>query len=113
MEWTELKDLSQLKEIVNTSVEKPVLIYKHSRRCNTSRIMLEKLERNWKEGEMSEVKPFFLDLISYRDISNAITETFNVPHESPQVLIIKKGQSVGDFSHYEIDYREIANLLKN
>lgn len=74
---------------------------------------LDRLERNWNKAEMENVQPYFLDLLNYRDISNAIAEQFDVQHESPQVLIISNGQSVLDLSHFEIDYNKILKTTKN
>lgn len=111
MEWNELNDPAQLEQVRLISAEKPVLIFKHSTRCSISKMMLDRLERNWKQDAIGNLQPFFLDLIRYRDISNAIAENFNVPHESPQVLIVKDGQSIQDFSHMEIDFDRIADAV--
>jgi len=113
MKWSELKTPQQVHQILQESKEKAVLIFKHSTRCNISRMALDRLERNWNESEMGHLKPYFLDLISYRDISNQVAEQFDVEHESPQVLIIDKGQAVYDQSHMGIDYRAIRDVLKS
>ena len=113
MNWIELTTVKQLEQIKNESQEKPVLIFKHSTRCSTSRMSLDRLERHWNSKEMKDIKPYFLDLISYREISNLIAAQFNVLHESPQVLIIWKGKSVLDLSHFEIDYQQIKEAVKN
>ena len=74
---------------------------------------MDRLQRNWEKGEMADVKPYFLDLITYREISNAIEHQFGVEHQSPQILIIRKGQSVFNRSHFSIDYEAIKDALKN
>ena len=56
---------------------------------------------------MAEVKKYFLDLISHRDVSTAIAQKFDVEHESPQVILIKNGKAVYSASHFEIDYGSI------
>ncbi len=89
------------------------MIFKHSSRCSTSRTMLDRLARKWKEEETSHLKPYFLDLISFREISNTIANEFDVPHESPQVLIIENGRSVYDRSHFDIDYDQILQASRN
>jgi bacillithiol system protein YtxJ len=113
MKWIELKEVTQLEEIQNESADGPVLIFKHSKRCNISRASLDRLERNWNEKEMAHVKSYFLDLLSYRELSNSIVDRFNVEHESPQILIIAKGKSVLDLSHFEIEYDQIKSAVKN
>jgi bacillithiol system protein YtxJ len=113
MKWNELKALDQLQVIKEESTQSPVLIFKHSTRCNISRTTLDRLERHWNEQEMAHVKPYFLDLLSHREISNSLADQFNVEHESPQVLLIDKGKSILNLSHFEIDYREIRSAINN
>jgi bacillithiol system protein YtxJ len=113
MNWTELKALDQVDEIKKESTERPVLIFKHSNRCNISRTTLDRLERHWNEGEMAGVKPYFLDLINHRVLSNLLAEVFNVEHESPQIILIEKGKSILNLSHFEIDYLQIKAAINN
>lgn len=111
MNWNKLITLEQLEEIKLLSHQKPVLIFKHSSRCSISSMSLDRLLRNWKEEDQQKVTPFYLDLIAYRSISSQIEETFGVPHESPQILLIKKGESVYDESHFNISYPEIMSRV--
>jgi len=111
MDWISLKDSRQLEEIVAESKERPVLIYKHSTRCNISRAAFDRLERKWDASAVGGVKRYFLDLISYRDISNTIANMFEVEHHSPQILVISNGRSVLDLSHYDIDFDRIKSVF--
>jgi bacillithiol system protein YtxJ len=113
MNWISLKDLKQLDDIVAESKEKPVLIYKHSTRCNVSRAAFDRLERRWDASVTGDVKRYLLDLISCRDISNLVAERFKVEHQSPQILVISDGKSVLDLSHFEIEFEEIQSVLRN
>jgi bacillithiol system protein YtxJ len=113
MKWSELKSINQIDEIREESKEKSVLIFKYSSRCSLSQMALDRLERNWKDSEMQEVKSYFLDLISYREISNRIAHEFDVEHESPQVLIIENGKSIYDESHMGINYTQIRDALNS
>jgi bacillithiol system protein YtxJ len=113
MNWIEINSLQQLEEIKKESQEKPVLIFKHSTRCSISRMTLDRLERSWNTHEMLAIKPYFLDLISFRQLSNSIAEMFGVEHESPQVIIVSQGKSVLDLSHLQIEYNQIKEAVKN
>lgn len=112
VKWTALTATNQLENIQAESQTHPVIIFKHSTRCSISKTTLDRLERNWKQEELPLVKPYFLDLLSYREISSRIAETFEVEHESPQVLIIHNGKSVYDRSHFEIEFTNIKNALR-
>jgi len=107
MTWNPLTDTIQLEEIKKESQQYPVLIFKHSTRCSISATALSRFERNWKSEDIGDLKPYYLDLISYRSLSNQVAETFDVEHESPQALIIRNGESIFDASHYDISFDEI------
>ena len=113
MNWNALEELNQLPDLIKESNEKKILIFKHSTRCSISRAALDRLERNWDDTEIDEVKPYFLDLLANRSLSNTIAEQFNVEHQSPQVLIISQGKSVFDRSHFDIDFKNLKSVLKN
>lgn len=113
MNWNTLQNTDQLGELINESNEKKVLIFKHSTRCSISKTTLDRLERNWKESEMNDLKPYFLDLLNFRELSNTIATQFGVEHQSPQILIISNGQSKYDFSHFDIDYHQIKSVIRN
>jgi bacillithiol system protein YtxJ len=111
MNWNKLSDMTQLEEIIKASTDKPILIFKHSTRCSISSTTLDRLERSWKSEEVQGLEPYYLDLIQFRNISGAIESTFDVEHQSPQVLVIKNGRCVYDASHYDIRYQEVLNHL--
>lgn len=107
--WTELTDVIQLTEVQAISIEKPVVIFKHSTRCSISRMALKQFEREYDlEGV---VDAYFLDLIAHRDISNEIALRFNVHHESPQLILIKNGKAVYNVSHSDIDAQALKSKV--
>ena len=103
--WIDLTDLGQLNQIIQDSAEKPVVVFKHSTRCSVSRMALKQFENEF--NLMDEVDTYFLDLISYRDVSNEIASRFQVVHQSPQLVLIKDGKSIYDASHSDIDALEL------
>lgn len=111
MNWNELNELVQLEEIKNESFQRPVLIFKHSTRCSISSMALDRLERSWKTEELEGLKPYYLNLIDHRSISNQISEDFNIDHESPQVLIISDGECIYHNSHMGISYHEVKRIF--
>lgn len=113
MNWSTLQHNDQLTDLIKESSEKDVLIFKHSTRCSISRATLDRLERNWKEEEVPTLKPYFLDLLTYRELSTVIATQFEVEHQSPQVLIIRNGKSTYDRSHFDIDFNQIKAAVKN
>ncbi|GAB4331012.1 MAG: bacillithiol system redox-active protein YtxJ [Flammeovirgaceae bacterium] len=111
MNWTELTTKNELEHLKKESTNHKILIFKHSTRCSISAMALDRLERNWKNDEMKNIKPYYLDLLSYRDVSNQIAADFQVTHESPQVLIIENGKCIHHSSHSAISYDELKKIL--
>lgn len=111
MNWNKLDASSQIEELKQLSYEKPVLIFKHSTRCSVSSMSLDRLLRNWKTDDQKKIMPYFLDLISNRPLSNQIEVEFGIPHESPQVIIVKEGKAIYDNSHFGISYQEIMEQV--
>ncbi|HET9054863.1 MAG TPA: bacillithiol system redox-active protein YtxJ [Cyclobacteriaceae bacterium] len=112
MNWSYLEHPEQLDQLIAESGSTTILIFKHSTRCSISRATLDRLERNWEDADIPNVKPYFLDLLSFRNISNAIASLFQVEHQSPQVLMIRNGKSVYDNSHYGINVNDIRENAK-
>jgi bacillithiol system protein YtxJ len=107
--WNVLTDLGQLNEIISVSNEKPVAIFKDSTRCSVSRMALKQFENEFNSSD--KVTPYFLDLIAYRDISNAIADQFGVIHQSPQLIVIKDGKAIYNVSHSDIDAEELGKKV--
>lgn len=105
MHWIHLTDEEQLKQISSKSQERPQVIFKHSTRCSISSVALQRLQ---KVSQPSNIDFYFLDLLAYRSLSNKIAQAFNVPHESPQVLVIIEGHCIYAESHMGISMNEIV-----
>ena len=98
MNWIEITDEAQLNDVKNLSATKPQLIFKHSTRCPVSSMAKTRLERGLTPDNIDF---YYLDLIKHRNISQKIAETFDVNHESPQILLIKNGICIYSKSHHQ------------
>lgn len=104
--WIAIKSSADIAHIQARSTEVPCLIFKHSTSCNISAIAKYRLEDDWRAVD-TEIEPYFLDLLQHRSLSAEIADTFNVYHESPQVLLISEGECVYDASHLDITVDEL------
>ena len=109
MNWNQITEMVEIEDIIQKSHKIPQVIFKHSTRCSISSMAKSRLERN---AFPSNVDFYYLDLIKYRNISNAIEKVFEVQHESPQVLIIREGKCVYDESHGGIRMEEILEMAE-
>ena len=107
MKWRELSSVDQINDLIESSNSNPVVIFKHSTRCSISAMVLNRLERKWKE---SAVEFYFLDLIQNREVSNEVERIFNISHESPQAILLINGKPAYDASHTGIDFDDIISI---
>ena len=104
MKWHILETAVQWQQILAASKNRLQLIYKHSTRCAISSVVKKRLERS---GVPADIDFYYLDLISFRSLSNTIAEDMLVQHESPQVLLIKDGKCIYNESHSAITMDDI------
>lgn len=107
--WIKLDNLIQLNQIQSNSHQKPTIIFKHSTSCSVSRMALKNFENEF--DSQNDVETYFLDLLTYREISNQIATQFAVVHQSPQLLFIRNGKCVYNVSHSDIDALELKNKI--
>jgi bacillithiol system protein YtxJ len=99
--WIPLKSLEQLEEVNTISTTETVLIFKHSTRCGISRMVIKLFEKQF-DASMSDLKVYYLDLLNYRELSNEVGYTYQILHQSPQLLVVKNSIVVEHASHYDI-----------
>lgn len=108
-----LTSTEQLEEIINLS-HKPetqgVVLFKHSTRCSVSYMAAKNLQSEWQFPEQ-KLPFYYLDLLTYRALSNEISRIFNVKHESPQLLFIKNGICLGNASHTNVSVLTVENWI--
>ncbi|CAM1362214.1 Bacillithiol system protein YtxJ [Tenacibaculum sediminilitoris] len=107
--WIPLTSLNQIKEIKELSKNEPVGIFKHSTRCGISSMVIKRFESSFDE-ELKDFKVYYLDLLSYRDVSNEIGYTFQVLHQSPQLLVVKNEEVITHASHYDIAHIDLKKI---
>ena len=107
--WINLNSITQLKEIEDKSKTKTQIIFKHSTRCGISRMVLNQFTEAYDVGTQLDL--YYLDLLSYRDVSNEVGYKFQVLHESPQLLIIKNGITVAHASHGGINDLDLNRFV--
>jgi bacillithiol system protein YtxJ len=106
MNWIPLTSEEDLETIKNSSGFS--VIFKHSTRCGVSSVAKRYFEKDWSRPE---IPVYYLDIISYRSISNKIAQDFEIPHESPQVLLIRNGGCIYNESHSSIEAKDVMTLI--
>jgi bacillithiol system protein YtxJ len=113
MNWNKITSEAELDAAIEASYKKPVLLFKHSTRCSISSTALSRLERNWGAEADKDIRPFYLDLIAYRPVSNAIADKTGIVHESPQAILLVDGQPIYNTSHLDIRLDGLLEAARN
>jgi bacillithiol system protein YtxJ len=106
MNWNILNSIDQLSEIDEKSKGKTQILFKHSTRCSVSTFAKRILESEYSESVADQADVYYLDLISFRDVSGEIANRYNVQHESPQLLVIKEGKCIHHSSHSDVSFEK-------
>jgi len=109
MDWETLDSAESLQAALDASHEQVVVLFKHSTRCSVSRMALKMTTNAWDLPD--SVRPFLLDLLLHRDVSQRITDTLKIHHESPQMLVIQNGECIHHANHSYIDPTAVKAYL--
>jgi len=110
-EWKALNDIKQIDQLKTISKEKPVVIFKHSTTCGISANAKFRLEGDWADIK-GDIDFYYLDLLSYRPVSNLVAEELGVIHQSPQIIVIRDGKAVYNTSHHRISISDLNTALE-
>ena len=107
MSKKQLTSREDFKKVVEQ--EDTFLMFKHSLTCPVSQQAFEELD---KFLEDYSVPTYYLYVQDSRELSNYIAETYNVVHQSPQALLIKKDQVLWNDSHWNITYDKLLSVTQ-
>ena len=111
MKWNNIDSLELLHDIKDLSFKVPVFIYKHSYRCSICTMTLNRIQSKWSEKDYDIATPYFIDVVKYRSISAEIATMFSIVHQSPQLLLVSKGECFYNSSHLSISYNAIMDNI--
>ncbi|WP_123039922.1 bacillithiol system redox-active protein YtxJ [Cohnella candidum] len=107
----QLQTLEQWQEAVQSSSERPLLVFKHSTSCPISAGAHEEYTNFVKDSADGKFDFAIVHVIEDRPVSNAIAERLGVQHKSPQAILVQDGKPVWDESHWRITYEFLSEKL--
>ena len=108
--WQNLNSVEQLDQIAEKSKTRTQVIFKHSTRCGISRMVLNQFISKYNYNE-NELDLYYVDILSYRVVSDEVGYKFQVFHQSPQLLVIKNGVVVAHESHGAINSIDLGRFI--
>ncbi|HKL03602.1 MAG TPA: bacillithiol system redox-active protein YtxJ [Cryomorphaceae bacterium] len=109
IDWISISSKDELERLVQDAATNHFnLILKHSSRCMISSMAKNRLERK----PLDHFNYYIIDVLSHRQVSNALSELSGVRHESPQCFLYGGGELVAAQSHGEIDASDLRQKSK-
>jgi bacillithiol system protein YtxJ len=108
---TEIGGIEEFERLLAASNERPLLIFKYSATCGTSAQALDELLAHLNERP-TDATYAIVTVQTHRDVSNAISHTLGIRHETPQALLIRHGSVTWNASHYRVTADAVESALK-
>lgn len=102
--FSRITEITAFEDLVESSRQKPVVIFKHSLTCPISSSAFRQMKDY--EGEI-----VLVEVQRSRELSNEIENRLGVRHESPQVIVLRNGQVVWDASHFKVTADAVADAV--
>lgn len=109
----EISTVDELNECLSTSTDGPAFIFKHSTRCPISAGAFGRVRDFLDRATESDPPIYLLKVVESRAASNAATEQLAVPHQSPQIILVKGGEAVWSTSHHNITAENIQKAIRS
>ena len=108
--WKEFKSEKELYLIIKKSNTRSQIIFKDSVSCGISAHAKQKLVTG-NDKLIAKADFNYLDLLSYRSISNLIATKLDVQQQSPQIIVLINEVPVYTVTHQSIDPDKIETYL--
>ena len=105
-----IQELATTQEFDGLAEQELIVVFKHSPTCPVSLYAHHEVSRFC--AERPEVPVYLVSVRRRRDVSRHIADRTGVTHESPQVLVFRRGEVIGSASHEDITVNSLSALLK-
>lgn len=102
--FARLSNKEALQNIIDASKDRPVVVFKHSTACPISSRAYREME------QLDDIN--LLEIQTARDLSREVEELTGVPHESPQVIILRDGKAVWNASHFDVRAGAVSEAVQ-
>lgn len=96
-----LHDTPRTDALLSDSHQHPLLLFKHSETCGTSMQAFEELEQYLADAD-PRIRHGLVTVQTDRELSDHVAARLGVRHQSPQAILICRGEVVWTASHHRI-----------
>lgn len=91
----------EMRELLDRSGDVTVVLFKDSPTCGISMVAREHWD-SWTPNAPEGVTLAICDVLAAKAAARAITQWLGIPHQSPQLLVLRDGRCRAHASHYGI-----------
>ncbi len=107
----ELMSTADLERAIAESDTRPVLLFKHSLTCPISARAYRELQSHLETAD-SRVSYNLITVQTARSVSNEAARRLEIEHQSPQAILVRKGQQVWNASHFDITTSTLEEAIE-
>ncbi|MBL7994325.1 bacillithiol system redox-active protein YtxJ [bacterium] len=104
-----ITDISGEEQFQTVIKSQSAILFKHSTSCSLSADAYREVRLF--AASYPHIPVYIVRVIEHRGISNRFAEFFQVPHASPQIIVIKNGLAVQNYSHLRITQSAIEKSM--
>ena len=108
---TPLHDIESVDAAIAESLERPVLLFKHSRYCGVSCEALDELQSHIDAQGEPAVTYKMVTVQTHRPVSDAVAQRLGIRHETPQAILLRNGKAVWNASHFRITASKLDQAI--
>lgn len=111
VQYKEIRSLEEWNTVLDSSIHRPVVVFKHSTSCPVSSNALKEFSYYLQNDPNPEIDYVLVKVIESRPVSNRIAEDVLLKHESPQIILVKNKEKVWNVSHWAITSEHMTAML--
>jgi bacillithiol system protein YtxJ len=92
--------------LVERALPADCLVFKHSTTCPVSAEAAREVQ-----GLDASLPVYQVNVREQRDLSNWIAAEYGVPHQSPQLILVRAGKAVRSWSHWNVNRAAVAKEM--
>ena len=108
-----LTNLQELDACLSESLQRPILIFKHSTACPISSEAFREVAKYTQGAGETGPEVYMVKVIEDRPVSNQIADELALQHRSPQLILVKDRAVVWSSSHYGINQHAIRDAISS
>ncbi|WP_336885184.1 bacillithiol system redox-active protein YtxJ [Caldalkalibacillus salinus] len=112
MHIQELTTIDEWTDLLKTSHDKKVWVFKHSTTCPISAEAWSQYQKYIQQDTSDDIVYTYVKVIESRPVSNQVAEGLGVEHASPQAILVKSEKAVWHDSHWNITEKALDTAVQ-